>query len=62
MIKIVESVGYRIVSRFLPTITAAAKECNCQPGESWCQSSAVRCRCAGNCISVVCICPFGGCR
>jgi len=61
MIKMAERIGYRIVSRFLPTITASAKVCNCQPGESWCQSSTVRCHCASDCVSVSCICPIGGC-
>ena len=61
MIKLVESYGYRIVSRFLPTITASAKPCNCLFGVLWCLCLSFWCWCGSDCITVACICPIGGC-
>lgn len=57
-----ESIGYRIVSRFLPNVTASAKPCACDAGSSWCQSPAVRCTCWSDCQGSTCICPINGCR
>jgi hypothetical protein len=62
MRKIAESFGYRMVNRLLPQVTASAKICGCDPGTSWCRSMTVRCKCAGDCVTVSCICPVGGCK
>jgi len=61
--KAMEGLGYRMVSRLLPTITASAKVCNCQPGESWCQNKATSnyCTCKSDCINVTCRCSPAGC-
>ncbi|MGB2568615.1 hypothetical protein ACPFP2_09225 [Micromonospora citrea] len=62
MRRLAEGIGYRVLSRFLPTATAAAGVCGCVPNDCWCRSGTTRCCCKADCVTVTCWCPAGGCR
>lgn len=61
--RMLESIGYRMVSRFLPQVTAAAGVCSCDPGYGWCRNKALSdyCRCNSDCKSTTCWCNPAGC-
>jgi len=54
MIRILENIGYRALSRFVPTASAAAYPCVCEAGSRW----GIRmgyCYCATDCRSFQCV-------
>jgi hypothetical protein len=54
MKRFAEELGYRMVSRFVPKVTAAAAPCTCEPGFSYCKPGLIRCTCLSNCRTISC--------
>ncbi|SCG54578.1 hypothetical protein [Micromonospora coxensis] len=63
MFKAAENLGYRIVSRFLPTVTASAGTCACTPYDGWCKDKlrSTYCTCGADCKTITCRCNPAGC-
>ncbi|MEV4481411.1 hypothetical protein [Micromonospora coxensis] len=53
MVKKLEGVGYRMLSRFVPTVEAKAYDCVCTPGTRWGINGGY-CWCSSDCRSVLC--------
>ena len=54
MVKKLEGIGYRMLSRFVPTVDAKAYECVCEAGSYW----GIRggyCYCSTDCRRITCV-------
>jgi hypothetical protein len=54
MKRFAEDLGYRMVSRFLPNVTAAASICACDPGSWYCKPGLLKCTCLSDCKTIRC--------
>ncbi|NJC15078.1 hypothetical protein F4558_004904 [Micromonospora profundi] len=54
MIRMIENIGYRALSRFVPSASAAAWDCKCEAYSRWAFRNGY-CVCSGDCRTVTCV-------
>jgi hypothetical protein len=54
MIRSIEAIGSKLLSRFVPAVSAAAYLCKCEAGSSWGVPGG-RCYCSSDCRTFHCV-------